>query len=90
MSEIDSSEFGGLYISIVAVVDYMIYFISSIQSMKHMDMHEISDCMDWSNKFGMILACNEYKMIGYKSGMKLVWMILLYTLLEQVVVMVRT
>jgi len=55
-----------------------------------MDMHEISDCMDWSNEFGMILACNEYGMVGYKSGMELVWMIMFYGLLEQVVLMVRT
>jgi len=68
----------------------MIYLTSSIQSMEHMVMHEIYNCMDLSNELGMILACNEYEMVGYKSGMELVWMILLYGLSEQVVVMVRT
>jgi len=40
LSEIDSSEFMGLYISIVAVVGCLFYLTSFIQGMEHMDMHE--------------------------------------------------
>jgi len=42
------------------------------------------------DKFGMILKCNEYEMVGYKSDMELVWLIMLCGLLKHVVGMVRT
>jgi len=41
-------------------------------------------------KFGMILACDMYGMVGYKSDMELVWAIMLYWLMEHDVGVVRT
>ena len=34
-------------------------------------MYEIFDVMGHNNEFGMILACNMYGMVFYKSGMEL-------------------
>jgi len=42
------------------------------------------------DKFNMILACDMYGMIGYKSGMELVWEMILYWLMEHDVGVVRT
>jgi len=38
--------------------------------MKYVDMHEISDCMDWIDEFDMISACDVYGMVGYGSDME--------------------
>jgi len=34
------------------------------------------------DKFKMILACDMYEMVGYKSGMELAWEMILYWLME--------
>jgi len=82
LSKVDNNEFGGLDISFVVVVGCMIYLTSPIQSMKYVDMHEISDCMDWIDEFDMISACDVYGMVGYGSDMEWVWIIMLCGLLE--------
>ena len=38
--------------------------------------------MSYNNEFGMILACDMYGMVGYESGMGLVWEMILYWLME--------
>jgi len=43
-----------------------------------------------TNKFDMILACDMYGMVGYKSDMELVWTMILYWLMKHDVSMVRT
>jgi len=58
--------------------------------MRYVNMREIHDCMDWIDEFGMILACDMYGMIGYKSDMELVWTMILYWLMKHDVGVVRT
>ena len=41
------------------------------------------------DKFDMILACDMYGMVGYKSDMELVWTMILYWLMEHGVVVVH-
>ena len=41
------------------------------------------------DKFDMILACNMYGMVGYKSDMELVWTMILYWLMKHDVGVVR-
>jgi len=54
-----------------------------------MNMHVRSDYMGWNDEFYMILACDLYEMVGYKSGMELAWEMVLYVLMEHDVGMAR-
>jgi len=40
--------------------------------MNWLSMHVFNGSCTGNNVFGMILACNEYGMVGYKSDMELV------------------
>ena len=53
-------------------------------------MHEENGLWVVNDEFGMILACNEYGMVGYKSDMELVWAIMLYGFMEHDVGVVKT
>ena len=58
--------------------------------MNWVDMYEWNGLWVIIGKFDMILACDMYGMVGYKSDMGLAWTMILYWLMEHDVGVVRT